>query len=48
MGNEEISNKLDQTINLLLDKCIESKDTLLIEVTATFINATVNYQAKND
>ncbi|WP_413487859.1 hypothetical protein [Carnobacterium divergens] len=47
MENKELLSKMNSTINLLLEECNNTKDSLLVEVTATFINAVVNYQVNN-
>lgn len=47
MENKELLSKMNSTISLLLEECNKSKDSLLVEVTATFINAVVNYQVNS-
>lgn len=47
MKNKELLSKMNNTISLLLDECNQSKDSLLVEVTATLINAVVNYQVNS-
>lgn len=47
MENKELLSKMNSTIGFLLDECNQTKDSLLVEVTATFINAVVNYQVNS-